>query len=56
MNKPKAQTLTIRIPDDLKAELERRAKLEGRSLSNIIKKILHDHVYGVEEDVEETSK
>lgn len=37
-------SLTIRIPNELREKLEQEAKGDGRSLSNLITKILSDYV------------
>lgn len=37
-------SLTIRMPDELREKLEREAKTDGRSLSNLIIKVLNDYV------------
>lgn len=41
---PKDASLTIRIPADLKAELEAAAQKDGRSTSNLAERILNDWV------------
>lgn len=43
-------SLTIRIPDALRKNLENEAKADGRSLSNLIIKILNDYVEGKSDD------
>lgn len=35
---------TIRLPDELREKLEREARKDGRSLSNLIVRILDEHV------------
>lgn len=37
-------SLTIRMPDELREKLEHEAKSDGRSLSNLIIKILNNYV------------
>ena len=37
-------TFTLRLPADLRAELERRAAADGRSLANYVTRILQQHV------------
>lgn len=37
-------SLTIRIPNELREKLEQEAKTDGRSLSNLITKVLNDYV------------
>ncbi|MGA7329108.1 MAG: Arc family DNA-binding protein [Rhodomicrobium sp.] len=37
-------TFSIRIPAELRADLERYAKEDGRPLANYILKVLQDHV------------
>ncbi len=39
-----ASNFTFRIPDELRAALEKLAKEDGRTLSNLIIKILRDYV------------
>lgn len=39
-------SLTIRVPDELRERLEKEAKEDGRSLSNLITKILNEYVSG----------
>lgn len=43
-------SLTIRIPDELRKKLEQEAKTDGRSLSNLIIKVLNDYVESKSED------
>lgn len=43
-------SLTIRMPDKLRENLENEAKTDGRSLSNLIIKILNDYVEDKSED------
>lgn len=43
-------SLTIRMPDKLRESLENEAKTDGRSLSNLIIKILNDYVEDKSED------
>ncbi len=38
--------LTLRVPEDLKRELQDQAALEDRSLSDVIRGVLELHVYG----------
>jgi len=49
MNTQKQTVVGVRLPDSLKKQLEQLAKLEGRPLSNYIRRILELHI-------EETSK
>lgn len=37
-------SLTIRMPDELREKLEQEAKQDGRSLSNLIIKVLNDYI------------
>ena len=37
-------SLTIRIPDELRNKLENEARADGRSLSNLIIKVLNDYI------------
>lgn len=37
-------SLTIRMPDELRKKLEDQAREDGRSLSNLIIKILNDYI------------
>lgn len=46
-------SLTIRMPDELRKQLEQEAKTDGRSLSNLIIKVLNDYVESKSEDKEE---
>ena len=39
-------TITIRTDDQLRAELEKRAKALGKSLSSVVRDILYDAVAG----------
>ena len=39
-----ASSFTFRIPDDLRKQLEERAKAEGRSLSNLVILILRKYL------------
>lgn len=39
-----ASNFTFRIPDELRKRLEQEAKTDGRSLSNLIIKVLNDYV------------
>lgn len=43
-------SLTIRMPDELRKQLEQEAKTDGRSLSNLIIKVLNEYVEGKSED------
>lgn len=43
-------SLTIRMPDELREKLEHEAKSDGRSLSNLIIKILNDYVEDKSDD------
>lgn len=43
-------SLTIRMPDALREKLEHEAKSDGRSLSNLIIKILNDYIEDKSED------
>lgn len=43
-------SLTIRMPDELRKQLEQEAKTDGRSLSNLIIKVLNDYVESKSED------
>lgn len=43
-------SLTIRMPDSLREKLEHEAKSDGRSLSNLIIKILNDYVEDKSDD------
>lgn len=44
MQDNKSKVFSIRLPDDLRARLEKRAKKEGRSLSNLIIFLLKEAV------------
>lgn len=46
-------SLTIRMPDELRKQLEQEAKTDGRSLSNLIIKVLNDYVESKSKDKEE---
>lgn len=46
-------SLTIRMPDELRKKLEQEAKTDGRSLSNLIIKVLNDYVESKSEDKKE---
>jgi predicted DNA-binding protein len=37
-------TFTLRLPAELRAELERRAEADGRSLANYVTRVLAHHV------------
>lgn len=39
-----ASNFTFRMPDELREKLEQEAKTDGRSLSNLIIKVLNDYV------------
>lgn len=39
-----ASNFTFRMPDELRKKLEDQAKEDGRSLSNLIIKILNDYI------------
>lgn len=39
-----ASNFTFRMPDELREKLEHEAKNDGRSLSNLIIKVLNDYV------------
>lgn len=39
-----SNSFTFRIPDELRKRLEHEAKLDGRTLSNLIIKVLSDYV------------
>lgn len=39
-----SSSFTFRLPDELRAALEKLAKEDGRTLSNLIIKILRDYV------------
>lgn len=39
-----ASNFTFRIPDELRSELEKLSKEDGRSLSNLIIKVLREYV------------
>lgn len=39
-----SNTFSFRIPDELRAELEKLSKEDGRSLSNLIIKVLREYV------------
>lgn len=41
------EQMSLRIPREVKEELERLAKEDGRSLSNYVVRILTDHVNAV---------
>lgn len=43
-------SLTIRMPDELRKQLEQDAKTDGRSLSNLIIKVLNDYVESKSKD------
>lgn len=43
-------SLTIRMPDELRKQLEQEAKTDGRSLSNLIIKVLNNYVESKSED------
>lgn len=43
-------SLTIRVPDELREKLEKEAREDGRSLSNLITKILNEYVSRKEEN------
>jgi len=43
-------SLTIRMPDELRKQLEQEAKTDGRSLSNLIIKVLNDYVESKSKD------
>lgn len=45
-------SLTIRMPDELRKQLEQEAKTDGRSLSNLIIKVLNDYVENKSENKE----
>jgi hypothetical protein len=40
----KTSPFSMRLPSDLKAELQKRADADRRSLTNFIEVILHDYV------------
>lgn len=42
--KQKSNPLTFRLPDELRGKLEKEANVQGRSLSNLIVKILSDYI------------
>jgi hypothetical protein len=44
MAKLKTRTLALRIEDDLRAELEQQAELQGRPVSNLARAVLRDWV------------
>lgn len=39
-----SSSFTFRIPDELRSELEKLSKEDGRSLSNLIIKVLREYV------------
>lgn len=39
-----SSSFTFRIPDELREKLEQEAKRDGRSLSNLIIKVLNDYI------------
>lgn len=39
-----SNTFSFRMPDELRAELEKLSKEDGRSLSNLIIKVLREYV------------
>lgn len=39
-----SNSFTFRLPDDLRLELEKLSKEDGRSLSNLIIKVLRNYV------------
>lgn len=41
-----SSSFTFRIPTELREKLEREARNDGRSLSNLIIKVLNDYVEG----------
>jgi predicted DNA binding CopG/RHH family protein len=40
VNKPMGERVTIRLPKKLLKKIERRAEAEGRSLGNLIRRVL----------------
>lgn len=48
-----ASNFTFRMPDELRKQLEQEAKTDGRSLSNLIIKVLNDYVESKSKDKEE---
>lgn len=42
--KQKSNSLTFRLPNELRGKLEKEAETQGRSLSNLIVKILNDYI------------
>lgn len=49
-NTDKVKPTSIRIPDDLKKELEKLAKSQSRSLNNLINIVLREYVSNHSED------
>lgn len=49
-----ASNFTFRMPDELREKLEHEAKSDGRSLSNLIIKILNDYIEDKSDNVIKT--
>lgn len=47
-------SLAIRMPEELRKQLEHEAKTDGRSLSNLIIKVLNDYIESKSEDKEKS--